>query len=359
MIDDHKLLYHPGVVARWLEAGDDWERLKKVYPVYVEISPFGACNFRCSFCAMDFLGYEKNRLDLNILHARLATMARKGVKSVVFAGEGEPLLHTELDAAFARCREVGLDPALVTNASVPNRRALKSAVQHCRWIKASVNAGTASTHAKIHRTTDQTFERIWDNLAYCADQRRSLNSTCTLGAQAVLIEDNWDEMVTLAKLCRNAGLDYLAIKPYSQHPGSITHQHEGTDYRNAPELASLLAAEETEGFKVHFRSSAFAQAQSSKKSYHQCYSTPYFWAFIRANGEVFGCLDFLQDPRFRYGNLYESDFDEIWEGEARKAASQYMQSSHDLSQCRVNCRMNKVNEYLDQLKSPSAHANFI
>ena len=34
-IDSHKLSYHPLIVAQWLDAKDDMEKLKKIYPIYI------------------------------------------------------------------------------------------------------------------------------------------------------------------------------------------------------------------------------------------------------------------------------------------------------------------------------------
>ena len=40
-IDEHKLLYHPEVVADWVRGQGTWAGIRQIYPLYVEISPFG------------------------------------------------------------------------------------------------------------------------------------------------------------------------------------------------------------------------------------------------------------------------------------------------------------------------------
>ena len=63
-IDSHKLAYHPQRVSSILNAGDNWNKAKSIYPIYMELSPIGACNHRCTFCAVDYLGYNPVKLDL-------------------------------------------------------------------------------------------------------------------------------------------------------------------------------------------------------------------------------------------------------------------------------------------------------
>ena len=40
-IDSEKMSLHPSRVAAWLEARDDWEKAKNIFPLYVEVSPVG------------------------------------------------------------------------------------------------------------------------------------------------------------------------------------------------------------------------------------------------------------------------------------------------------------------------------
>jgi GTP 3',8-cyclase len=357
-LDGHKLTQHPIEVAKWLSAGDTWEGVKTLYPVYVEISPFGGCNFRCSFCAVDALKYRPLKIEPDLLRSTLSVMAEKGVKSVMIAGEGEPLLYDELGSIFAHAAKVGIDTALATNASISNFESLESAARNCAWIRASVNAGDAKTHSEIHRCREDVFERVFSNLEFMVGKRNDFKSRTTLGAQAVLVETNRDSMLELAKRSREIGLDYLTVKPYSQGLDSSNRDHEHTNYDFAPELAKELREIETDRFKVHFRYNAFAKAKVKTHSYSRCHSVPNFWAYVKSNGDVMGCGAFLTGEKFKYGNINEMSFDGIWEGEGRRQAHEYMRT-HDIGQCRVNCRMDKVNEYLWSLKNPAPHVNFI
>ncbi len=73
-MDSHKLIYHPDVVARWMKG-------ENIYPIEVEISPSGACNHRCVFCAVDYIGYQPAFLDNDIILLDFAKIGQQCLKS--------------------------------------------------------------------------------------------------------------------------------------------------------------------------------------------------------------------------------------------------------------------------------------
>ena len=353
-IDSHKLMLHPSRVHQWLEAEGNWEKAKKIYPLYVEISPYGGCNHRCDFCALDFMGYKNIAIDIDIMKKMFDSMANKGVKSVMFAGEGEPLLHPHLDQAVEYATQLGIDTSLTTNFVPFKEKKIEVFVRDCKWIKVSLNAGSRQNYAKIHQTQEEDYDRVIENLQKAVALKKEHDYSCTIGIQMVLLPENKDEAVSLAKTAKSIGVDYLVIKPYSNHPQSL--QNREIDYKS---LVSIKKELDAIDFNVIFRINAIEKEITQKSNYKRCYSTPYFWGYVSSNGDVYGCSVYLTDDKFCYGNINENSFEAIWESDKRKKSLEFVSNELDISECRVNCRMNNINEYLWRLRHPQDHDNFI
>ena len=346
-IDTHKLHLHPARVAQWLEA-DTWEKAKKVYPIYWEITTSAACNHRCTFCSVDAIGYPPDLLDTAMLIERMAEAKRLGVKSVMFAGTGEPLVHRRIDEINNAAVDCGLDTAFTTNGTLLDR--LES-IDRCTWVKISMNAGTAASYEKIHRTKPTDFNKVWAAIRWAVPKK----GKCTLGVQCVVLPENVYEMKWLAERCRDAGVDYLVLKPYSQGTFSIVQRE--VDYSAMRDYLAEVCEYDTPKFKVVYRKDSINQEISHKHSYDKCRATPFFWVYAMGNGDIFTCSAHLLDRRFCIGNINESSFQEIWEGEKRRENWELMKE-FDIKQCRLNCRQDKQNRYLADF-SRTQHINFI
>jgi radical SAM protein with 4Fe4S-binding SPASM domain len=359
-IDSHKLMFHPRRAAQWVEAGQEWEKAKKIYPIYIEISPAGTCNHRCVFCAMDYIGYKPRFLSMDVMDRVLPEMGRLGVKSVLFAGEGEPFLYRDIGRLSKRAKTSGIDVAFTSNGVFFDEPIMRAILPLTSWIKISINAGNSKTYATIHKAKPKDFDKVVKNLAEAVAIRNSERFSCTIGAQILLLPENCDELESLAKICRDTiGLDYLVIKPYSQHRFSQTKRYNNINYTSYARLAQKAIRYSTEKFSVIYRDRAIENQINSYKRFSSCGAVPFFWAHVMANQDVYACSAFLMDRRFYLGNLQENTFQEIWEGERRKKLFLLMMKGFDLEECRLNCRMGYVNEYLWQFRHPNPHVNFI
>ena len=350
-IDGHKLSYHPGRVA-------DWQAGKNIYPLYIEVSPTTYCNHRCTFCGLDFMRDHNKTLKTDVFMDRLTEMGKLGVKSIMYAGEGEPFIHKEMSKIILHTRASGIDVGITTNAVHLKPSITEEILSSVDWIKVSFNAGTAKTYAQIHKGRPADYDLVVANIGHAAMYKKRHGLKCALGFQTLLLPENKDEIVGLAKLCRDIGLDYLVVKPYSQHPQSFTKMYEGVTYREHMHLEKELEALNTKDFSVVFRMNAMQKWDSGQRGYNRCTALP-FWSYIDAAGNVWGCSVYLNDQRFDYGNIFEDTFENIWNSEKRKKSLDFVHNELDVSQCRLNCRMDKVNTYLWELKNSVDHVNFI
>lgn len=347
-LDSHKLIYHPCEVSRWIKG-------ENIYPIEIEISPSGACNHRCIFCAVDYLGYTPAFLDKNIIIKNIEQMHKNGLKSVVCSGEGEPLLNKELPDMAVQMKRIGVDVAMASNGVLLEKEISKQCLNAFTWIRFSMAAIHESTYKKIHRGKDGDLKKALDNIAYAVEWKKKHGLSTTLGVQCLLIQENKNEIIDMAKELKKIGVDYFTIKPYSQHTQSENHLE--VDYQELLGLEDEIRGCETEQFKIYYRSNAMKKMKQ-RKTYDNCYGLP-FMTHIDAKGNVWPCINFVGQAKFLYGNMYEQTFEEIWNGEQRKTVNELFETVDINTICREACRLDEINKYLYQLKNPGGHVNFI
>lgn len=347
-MDSHKLLYHPDTVARWLKG-------ENIYPIELEIGLTNACNHRCIFCAVDYTGYEPNKIDAALLIKNLEELAGKGVKSIIYAGEGEPLLHKEAPNIINRTKDFGIDAALSTNGVLLTPEVSRECLKSLTWVRFSTAGITEETYDKIQQGKKGDLSKVLYHMEEAVKVKREQRLRTTLGVQLLLLPENKNEIVRMGKELRKIGIDYFTVKPFSQHPQS---QHiRQVDYQEMLELEEEVKELQTDEFKVYFRAHSMKKLVC-KRGYKHCWALP-FMVYIDAKGNLWPCIVFMGKEELKYGNLYEQSFTKIWEGDHRKQITDYFMNMDLEENCREICRLDEMNRYLDELKHPGEHVNFI
>ena len=347
-MDSHKLIYHPDVVARWMKG-------ENIYPIEIEISPSGACNHRCVFCAVDYMGYQPDFLDKDTILRDISQMSRSGLKSVICSVEGEPLLNKDIPDIANGIKACGVDVAMSSNGVLFTKEKANDCLAAFTWIRFSVACMEEEPYQKIQRGKAGDLDKVKTNLTEAVRIKRDKKLRTTLGVQCLLFPDNMDKIADMANQLREIGVDYLTIKPYSQHLHSKNTFH--IDYSNMLELEKEIKQFETDDFSIYFRAGAMKKMHH-EKCYQQCYGLP-FMTHIDSRGNVWSCVAHIGAEEFCYGNIYEQTFEEIWEGQKRQEAIRKLNTLDINEVCREACRLDEMNRYLDELKHPGEHVNFI
>lgn len=348
--DGSKMMYHVDRVSDWLKG-------LSPAPIYVEIGPTSACNHRCSFCAFDYLrGQKVMSIGKDTLISALEDMAKFGVKSVMFGGEGEPLIYPHLDEIAQKAKGFGLDLAITTNGVLLTEEKM-SILKNIEWIKFSIDAGNSVTYAKSHGTKVHDFEMVLANLHRACAYKREHKLSCLIGAQMVITDETVGEVEELILKVKEFGLDYFVVKPYVKHPDSI-NQHFLTSKDYDLLLSNLQDKYHSDSFNFVYRKQSFLEVENKSLSYDQCYGIN-FMALIDAAGNILPCSVFYGKEEFYYGNINQQKFSEIWKSEARQQIVEKVYKRGNRN-CRNNCRLNYVNQYLDKVKNGKVtHINFI
>lgn len=347
-IDSQKLVYHPERVSQWLKG-------ENIYPICIEMGPCGRCNHRCIFCAFDYLNYKGPLLNKDVFKRTILDAAQHGVKSIIFSGEGEPLLHPSIVAFINYAKKNSLDVAISTNGVFFDTETAEQCLGSLTWIRFSVDAGTKETYSKIHRCPPSDFNKTINNIEAAVRVKNKYDYDCAIGIQSLLLPENYNEMRMLTSLSKELGVDYMTIKPLSKHPFSA--HNTDFNYKQHLDLENELQKFTTDNFEVIFRAHAMEKLER-EKPYKQCLGLP-FLTQIDSSGNIYTCNAFLGIEDYCYGNIREKSFSEIWESEQKKRVLDKI-AKLDVSKCREVCRLDEINRYLWDLKYESvSHVSFI
>ena len=363
ILDGHKLAWHKDRVDAWL-------REERIAPITIDCALTRRCSYRCVYCYGQLQANDEKKMTRDIIFRFLDDAAEIGVKAISFVSDGESTCSPYLYDAILRGRGNGIDMALGTNGYLLKDGRLEEILPALTYIRFNISAAEADRYAKIHGCKKDAYRKVMNTIQESVRIKRQKGLDVTIGLQMVLLPEFQDQIIPLAKLGKELSVDYLVIKHCSDdEKGTL-----GVDYREYHNMVDVLREAETYSDSAYTVSVKWSKILSGgKRKYSRCYGPPLIMQFS-GSGLVAPCgmLFNSRYKKYHIGNIAETSFKKMWEGERYWEVINLIASeSFDArTMCGSLCLQHKVNECLWDLKNsgavleegrgePPMHMNFI
>ena len=363
ILDGTKILWHE-------ERVNAWKRGERIAPITIDMALTRACNYSCGFCYAMFQENERKIINKKVIYDFLEDCAEIGVKGISFVSDGESTISPVFVDAVKKGYELGLSMAVGTNAFVLTKSKAKEVLPYLTYLRVNFSGGDKKRYSEIMGVKETAFDRVCQNIKDMVEIKKANNLDVTIGMQMVLMPNDADQIIPLAKLGKELRPDYLIIKHCSDNEdGGLGVDYEAYEkYYNLLHQAEQMSDEE---YKVVIKWSKIGD--KGKRTYQRCYGAP-FMLQLSGSGLVAPCGMLFNEKykKFHIGNICEQRFKDIWASDKYWEVMNYLSSSSFNAQkmCGALCLQHKVNQLLDNvvkqkinIETPKSnkpmHINFI
>jgi MoaA/NifB/PqqE/SkfB family radical SAM enzyme len=326
-----------------------WKRGEKIAPVTIDYAMTRECQAACRCCYAMLQENERKYQTKEIVFNFLEDAAEIGVKGVSFISDGESTVHKNYLEAVEHAHKLGLGTGASSNGVVLNKRVLERLLPCLTYLRFHFGAGTKAGYGKTMGLNPVFYDKVIQNIKDAMEIKHRDNLPVNINVQMVCMPEDEDEIVPLAKLCRDVlRPDYLVIKHCADDlEGSL-----GIDYtKYAPLMDKFREAESysDDTFLVKVKWSRFER--DGQRDYERCYGPP-FLLQVSGSGLVAPCGFLFNEKykKFHIGNICDTRFKDIWNSDRYWEVVNYLASDEFNAQmsCGPNCLQTNTNSWLDK-----------
>jgi MoaA/NifB/PqqE/SkfB family radical SAM enzyme len=363
ILDGHKLAWHQDRVNSWLNG-------ERIAPITIDCALTRKCTYRCTYCYGMLQANDEKHMTKDVIFRFLDDAAEIGVKAVSFVSDGESTCSPYLYDAILRGYGNGLDMALGTNGYLLHNKRLEEILSALTYLRFNISAGEPDRYAEIHGCKIKCFDKVINTIKAAVKIKKERKLDVTIGLQMVLLPEFKDQVLPLAKLGKNLGVNYLVIK----HCSDDEHGSLGVDYEKYYDMIDILKKAESYSDDNYLVQAKWSKILSKgKRKYSQCYGPPFIMQ-LSGSGLVAPCGMLFNESYKKYhiGNIAETSFKELWQSDRYWEVLDLIASDkfNAGTMCGSLCLQHKVNECLWDLKhgdgiptkpktAPPMHVNFI
>lgn len=313
------------------------------FPIATLVDLTSSCNLNCPYC-IDRYARIGSKIPTKRMLELLDELKVLGVKSIVYFGGGEPLMHPGIERILERTRELGIDCAINTNGILLGQLS-KVIGEACSWTRVSWDAGDPETYKKIHAGKDY-FNIVQKNTEELVNKAKG-----TVGVSFVVMKGNMSNICKATLAAKRIGCDFIQFKPEYV---PLKSNRRTTPYYNV-KLVPIIKQElnkakkeENNKFAVLSTGSLEVvlneQPTSQNKKYCFC-SAQQLIPLITPHG-VYVCPNWRGAKEMRIGNILNDSLANIWTSEKRKNVITRLNPSKD---CNLHCLRHNINVLVNGL----------
>ena len=284
-----------------------WKKIP-FYPYFIDIEPNNSCNFKCKHCQVTYWSKERLNLDEKSFNRILEQFPY--LEKVKLQGMGEPLLNKQLISILNLGEKQGLSMCFTSNASVCNQKIAEQLVKLKNTsITFSIDGATADTFESIR--IGGKFEQVQKNIKNLNSIRGSKKKPMVSG-WTVVTNQNIHELPQIVKLASDLGVDDITFQLFLSDWGKTKIQEYNNSIKvdlNSNELTNTIAeAKEVADINQMELNIKYNDYYTKQK---KC---PWPWknSYISCNGDVVPCCTLADSNTVKMGNVFEEDFEKIW-----------------------------------------------
>lgn len=345
VLDGTKLAWHR-------ERVEDLMRGERVAPITVDMALTRACTYRCVYCYGKLQENDIKRMTWPVLEQFLDDAKEIGVKAVSLVSDGESTCSPHVYEFIRHGKANGLSMAIGTNGFLLKDEELAGTLPNLDYIRFNVSAADMKRYCEIMGTTEEAYRKVRSTIQKCVQIKQRDGLEVTIGLQMVLMPQFADQIIPMADMGAELGVDYTVIKHCSDD-----EQHTlGVDYEKYSELEELLREAEKRSTPDYLVAVKWSKIRSKGlRDYDSCLAPPLIIQ-ISGSGLVAPCGMLFNDrykEKFHIGNIADTPFKEIWKGKrywevmGRLADSKRF-NPHTM--CGTLCLQHKCNEALWEIK---------
>jgi MoaA/NifB/PqqE/SkfB family radical SAM enzyme len=371
-LDTTKIAYH-------MDRLEAWRSGERVAPITIDMAMTQKCSYACTFCYAGLQQNPSGPVSWDIYEQFLDDCVEighkpgEGVKAISLVSDGESTENPDFYKFIRKSKANGIDIASGTNGLKLQKEELPSLVDSLTYLRFNINAAEPIAYAEIMGTAKSNYQKVINNIKECVRLKKERGSMVTIGLQMVLLPEYADQVIPLALLGKELGVDYTIIK----HCSDDENGRLGVDYswyksETAMDLLTTAESLSTQSYSVQVKWSKISTGRERK--YSKCFGTPLLLQ-MSGTGIVAPCGSFFHKRygRFHIGDIKEERFSKVWASEAYQEVMSYLGSERfdPRKECATLCLQDKLNEVLFDLvesdkkledvtgKATPMHVNFI